>query len=46
MQTIFESVTYLVAATVLTYMTFWMRKRAPAGPSRPAGCPRLVPGLN
>ena len=28
MQTIFETVTYLVAATVLTYMTFWMRKHA------------------
>jgi len=27
-QTIFETVTYLVAATVLTYMTFWMRKHA------------------
>src|SRR6516162_11869874 len=27
-QTIFEPVTYLVAATVLTYMTFWMRKHA------------------
>src|ERR1700680_1900464 len=24
-QTIFETVTYLVAAVVLTYMTFWMR---------------------
>ena len=28
MQTIFETVTFLVAATVLTYMTFWMRKHA------------------
>ena len=28
MQTIFETVTYLVAATVLTYMTFWMRNHA------------------
>src|SRR2546429_5386720 len=27
-QTIFETVTCLVAATVLTYMTFWMRKHA------------------
>jgi high-affinity iron transporter len=27
-QTIFETVTYLVAAGVLTYMTFWMRKHA------------------
>jgi high-affinity iron transporter len=27
-QTIFETVTYLMAATVLTYMTFWMRKHA------------------
>jgi high-affinity iron transporter len=27
-QTIFETATYLVAATVLTYMTFWMRKHA------------------
>jgi FTR1 family protein len=27
-QTILETVTYLVAATVLTYMTFWMRKHA------------------
>jgi high-affinity iron transporter len=27
-QTIFETVTYLVAAVVLTYMTFWMRKHA------------------
>lgn len=27
-QTIFETVTYLVAATVLTYMTFWMRGHA------------------
>src|SRR5260370_559893 len=27
-QTIFETVTYLIAATVLTYMTFWMRKHA------------------
>src|SRR6266567_1754753 len=27
-QTIFETVTYLVAAAVLTYMTFWMRKHA------------------
>jgi high-affinity iron transporter len=27
-QTIFETVTFLVAATVLTYMTFWMRKHA------------------
>ena len=24
-QTIFETVTYLLAATVLTYMTFWMQ---------------------
>lgn len=28
-QTIFETGTYLVAATVLTYMTFWMRSHAP-----------------
>lgn len=28
-QTIFETVTYLVAASVLTYMTFWMRNHAP-----------------
>ncbi|HEX4862562.1 MAG TPA: FTR1 family protein, partial [Acidimicrobiales bacterium] len=28
-QTIFETVTYLVAAVVLTYMTFWMRNHAP-----------------
>ena len=28
-QTIFETVTYLVAAAVLTYMTFWMRNHAP-----------------
>src|SRR5581483_5041115 len=27
-QTIFETVTYLVAAAVLTYMTFWMRGHA------------------
>jgi len=27
-QTIFETVTYLVAAAVLTYMTFWMRNHA------------------
>ena len=27
-QTIFETVTYLVAAGVLTYMTFWMRNHA------------------
>ncbi len=27
-QTIFEAVTYLVAAVVLTYMTFWMRDHA------------------
>jgi high-affinity iron transporter len=27
-QTIFETVTYLVAAIVLTYMTFWMRNHA------------------
>jgi high-affinity iron transporter len=27
-QTIFETVTYLVAAAVLTYMTFWMRHHA------------------
>ena len=27
-QTIFETATYLVAAAVLTYMTFWMRKHA------------------
>jgi high-affinity iron transporter len=27
-QTIFETVTYLIAATVLTYMTFWMRNHA------------------
>ena len=27
-QTIFETATYLVAATVLTFMTFWMRKHA------------------
>jgi high-affinity iron transporter len=27
-QTIFETATYLVAATILTYMTFWMRKHA------------------
>src|SRR5579871_2911215 len=28
-QTIFETVTYLIAAAVLTYMTFWMRRHAP-----------------
>ncbi|HET9059245.1 MAG TPA: FTR1 family protein [Acidimicrobiales bacterium] len=28
-QTIFETVTYLVAAVVLTYMTLWMRSHAP-----------------
>jgi high-affinity iron transporter len=28
-QTIFETITYLVAAVVLTYMTFWMRNHAP-----------------
>src|SRR5246500_683698 len=28
LQTIFETATYLVAAAVLTYMTFWMRKHA------------------
>ena len=28
-QTIFEAVTYLIAAVVLTYMTFWMRNHAP-----------------
>lgn len=27
-QTIFETATYLLAATVLTYMTFWMRNHA------------------
>lgn len=27
-QTILETITYLVAAVVLTYMTFWMRKHA------------------
>src|SRR5260370_6500308 len=27
-QTIFETVTYLLAATVLTYMTLWMRRHA------------------
>jgi high-affinity iron transporter len=27
-QTVFETFTFLVAATVLTYMTFWMRKHA------------------
>jgi len=27
-QTIFETVTYLLAAGVLTYMTFWMRNHA------------------
>src|SRR5580693_3315200 len=27
-QTIFETATFLVAATVLTYMTFWMRAHA------------------
>lgn len=27
-QTVFETITYLVAATALTYMTFWMRKHA------------------
>lgn len=27
-QVVFETVTYLVAATVLTYMTFWMRRHA------------------
>jgi high-affinity iron transporter len=27
-QTIFETVTYLIAAAVLTYMTFWMRNHA------------------
>lgn len=28
-QTIFETATYLLAAVVLTYMTFWMRRHAP-----------------
>jgi len=28
-QTIFETFTYLVAAVMLTYMTFWMRSHAP-----------------
>lgn len=28
LQTIFETVTYFVAATILTYMTFWMRNHA------------------
>jgi high-affinity iron transporter len=28
-QTIFETVTYLVAAVILTYTTFWMRNHAP-----------------
>jgi high-affinity iron transporter len=28
-QAIFETVTYLLAAAVLTYMTFWMRRHAP-----------------
>jgi high-affinity iron transporter len=28
-QTIFETVTYLLAAVALTYMTFWMRRHAP-----------------
>jgi high-affinity iron transporter len=28
-QTIFETATYLLAAAVLTYMTFWMRRHAP-----------------
>jgi high-affinity iron transporter len=27
-QTVFETITFLVAATVLTYMTFWMRNHA------------------
>ena len=27
-QTIFETVTYLIAATALTYMTFWMQSHA------------------
>jgi len=27
-QTIFETATFLIAATVLTYMTFWMRRHA------------------
>ncbi len=27
-QTVFETVTYVLAAAVLTYMTFWMRKHA------------------
>jgi len=27
-QTIFETVTFVIAASVLTYMTFWMRKHA------------------
>jgi high-affinity iron transporter len=27
-QTIFETITFLVAATLLTYMTFWMRRHA------------------
>ncbi len=27
-QTIFETVTFIVAATILTYMTFWMRSHA------------------
>ena len=28
-QTIFETATYLLAAAVATYMTFWMRRHAP-----------------
>jgi high-affinity iron transporter len=28
-QTVFETCTYLIAAAVLTYMTFWMRNHAP-----------------
>ena len=28
MQTIFETITFLLAASVLTYMTFWMQKHS------------------
>src|SRR5581483_9144962 len=31
-QTIFETVTYLIAAVVLTYMTFWMRDHSMTRP--------------
>ena len=52
-QTIFETATYLLAAAVLTYMTFWMRRPRPplgrpagAGPGRPRRPRSLGPGAS